>query len=159
MQNFLHMMCNNTCMHEITKIMFVFFFCQEWTLILLSAWSQRVFSQPTWLKELIMRLIMRIFCLLRCESRHYSWRFTPPCILCFCALMTELICQCQCICQRVRDITSVVRARSDLTNRMRNAVGHSGVLEVKKMIYCSVSRTNQSFRVLGHQCVVTSRRV
>jgi len=26
-QNFLHMMCNNTCMHEITKIMFFFLFC------------------------------------------------------------------------------------------------------------------------------------
>ncbi len=36
------------------------------------------------------------------------------------------------------------------------SLGHGCVQEVKKQYkYCSFSHTNRSFRVLGHQCVVT----
>ncbi len=36
------------------------------------------------------------------------------------------------------------------------SLGHGCVQEVKKLYkYCSFSHTNRSFRVLGHQCVVT----
>ncbi len=36
------------------------------------------------------------------------------------------------------------------------SLGHGCVQEVKKRYkYCSFSHTNRSFRVLGHQCVVT----
>ncbi len=35
------------------------------------------------------------------------------------------------------------------------SLGHGCVQEVKNYKYCSFSHTNRSFRVLGHQCVVT----
>ncbi len=40
--------------------------------------------------------------------------------------------------------------------RALRSLGHGCVQEVKKRYkYCSFSHTNRSFRVLGHQCVVT----